>query len=76
MTQGVSCTQRVEVIGPDGRSCGAAEYPIAGGTCDTLEMSLCADGTIIQQLPAAMEQGNYVVGGQTCTWRWWPAALR
>jgi hypothetical protein len=73
---GVPCTQRVEVVTPDGTSCGAAEYPIAGGTCDTLELSLGADGTIIQQLPKAMEQTNSVVGGHTCTWRFWPAALR
>jgi len=73
---GVPCTQRVEVVAPDGTSCGAAEYPIAGGTCDTLELSLGADGTIIQQLPKAMEQTNSVAGGHTCTWRFWPAALR
>jgi hypothetical protein len=73
---GVLCTQRVEVLAPDGTSCGATDFPIAGGTCDTLELSLGADGTIIQRLPDAMEQRNNFVGGHTCTWRWWPAALR
>ena len=73
---GTLCTQRVEVVMPDGTSCGATDYPIAGGTCDTLELWLGNDGTIIQQLPAAMEQTNELVGGHTCTWRWWPAALR
>jgi hypothetical protein len=74
--KGVLCTQRVEVVAPDGTSCGATDYPIAGGTCDTLDLNLGADGTIIQQLPRAMEQTNSVVGGHTCTWRWWPAAFR
>jgi hypothetical protein len=71
----VPCTQRVELIAPDGTSCATADYPIAGGICDTRELRLGVDGTIIQQLPAAMEQTN-VFGGNTCTWRWWPAALR
>ena len=73
---GVSCTQPVEVVAPDGTSCGTADYPIADGTCDTFELRLGADGTIIQQLPTAMEQTNESIGGNTCTWRWWPAALR
>lgn len=73
---GVPCTQRVELIAPDGTSCGAADYPIADGTCDTHEMTLGADGTLIQQLPAALEQTNQMVGGHTCTWRWWRAAAR
>lgn len=74
--KGVPCTQRVEVLAPDGISCGAMDYPIAGGGCDTVEMKLGADGTIIQQLPAALEQSNDIVGGHTCTWRCWAAALR
>jgi hypothetical protein len=74
--KGVSCTQRVEVVAPDGTSCGATDYPIAAGTCATSELRLGADGTIIQQLPTSMEQTNDSVGGHTCTWRWWPAALR
>lgn len=74
--RGVSCTQRVEVLAPDGASCGATDYAIAAGTCDTLELKLAADGTIIQPLPTAMEKTNDIVGGHTCTWRWWPQALR
>lgn len=73
---GVSCRQRVEVVAPDGTSCGATDYPIAGGTCDTSELLLGADGTIIQQLPTSLEQTNSEYGVHTCTWRWWPAALR
>lgn len=72
----VACTQRVEVVAPDGRSCGATDYTIAAGTCDTLELSLAADGTIIQHLPTAMEKTNPYIFNHTCTWRWWPAAVR
>jgi hypothetical protein len=73
---GVACTQRVEVLAPDGTSCGATDYAIAAGSCDTLELSLTADGTIIQHLPSAMEKTNPEMGNHTCTWRWWPAAVR
>jgi hypothetical protein len=74
--KGVACTQRVEIVASDGTSCGATDYAIAPGTCDTLELKLGADGTIIQQLPTAMEKTNDTVGGRTCTWRWWPGAAR
>jgi hypothetical protein len=74
--RGVACTQRVEVVAPDGTSCGSTDYPIAGASCDTLDLLLGADGTIIQQLPKGLEATNDVVGGHTCTWRWWSAALR
>ena len=35
-----------------------------------------ADGTVIQQLPDAMETTYLFGGNQTCTWRWWPGAAR
>jgi hypothetical protein len=73
---GVACSQRVEVIAPDGTSCGATDYAIASGTCDTQDMTLGADGTVIQQLPSAMETVSEGFGTRSCTWRWWPAALR
>jgi len=74
--RGVACTQRVEMLAPDGTACGATDYAVAFGACDTLELRLAADGTIIQQLPAAMERTNDTIGGHTCTWRWWPGAAR
>src|SRR5205085_10209051 len=42
---GVSCSQRLEVLLPDGTSCGARDYPIAAGACDTRDLALSADGT-------------------------------
>jgi hypothetical protein len=75
-SKAVACTQRVEIVAPDGTSCGATDYAIAGGTCDTLDVEMAADGTIIQRLPTALEQTNDIVFGHTCTWRWWPQAAR
>jgi hypothetical protein len=74
----VPCTQRVEVLAPDGTPCGARDYPIADGTCTTLPLTVAADGTLIQQLPRSMETTRETVVGreQTCTWRWWAGALR
>lgn len=72
----VACTQRVEVVAPDGASCGSRDYPIAAGSCDTQDLALGADGTVIQQLPDAMEQQDPVMLVHSCTWRWWPGAVR
>jgi len=73
----VTCSQRVEVFAPDGTSCGSRDFPIAAGTCDTRDVTLGADGTIIQQLPLSMEtQRNPYNGSHTCTWRWWAGALQ
>jgi hypothetical protein len=74
----VNCSQPVEVIAPDGTSCGATDYPIAPGACDTLALTLAEDGTVIQQLPTAMEVTDppNIDSNHSCTWRWWTAALR
>jgi len=74
--KGAACTQRIEVMAPDGSSCGARDYPIAGGNCDTHQLSVGADGTVIQMLPTAMETTDPIAFTHTCTWRWWPAALK
>lgn len=73
---GAACSQRVELVAPDGTSCGSADYFIAAGACDTFELWLGADGTVIQQLPTSMEQQFDIVGGRSCTWRWWSGAVR
>jgi hypothetical protein len=72
----VACTQRIEVLAADGISCGSHEFPIAAGNCDTLGLTLGADGTVIQQLPSSMETKDPVNSFHTCTWRWWTAAVR
>lgn len=74
--KGVACSQRVEVLAADGTSCGATNYPIAAGNCDTGDLTLAEDGTLIQPLPRSMEGANPNNGSHTCTWRWWTAALR
>jgi hypothetical protein len=77
--KGGPCTESVEVVAPDGTSCGSTEYRMADGTCDTAGMTLAQDGTLIQQLPLAMETITDSSGappGHSCTWRYWPEALR
>jgi len=73
----VACTQRLELLAPDGTSCGARDYQIAAGTCSTGDLTLGLDGTVIQQLPASMEsERSWYDGSHTCTWRWWAGAVR
>jgi len=74
--KGVSCSQRVEIVAPDGASCGATDFPIASGTCDTHDLVLGADGTVIQQLPDAMETKDEIHAFHTCTWRWWAGSAK
>jgi hypothetical protein len=74
----VPCTQRLEIVAADGTVCSARDYAIATGTCTTKDLALGADGTVIQPLPDELETkvDNGVVTEHTCTWRWWPRALR
>ena len=74
--EGVACTQRIEVVATDGSSCGARDYPIAAGNCDTHQLSVGADGTVMQLLPDALETTDPIMFTNTCTWRWWSAALK
>jgi len=72
----VACSQRVEVLAADGTSCGSRDYPIAAGTCETGDLTMAADGTVIQPLPLSMETTLDIHGSHTCTWRWWAGAVR
>jgi len=77
--QAVNCSQHVDVVAPDGTTCGTLSYPIAAGSCDTRDMAMGEDGTILQPLPSAMEQvtpPDAPVYGHTCTWRFWRNAVR
>ena len=70
----VACTQKLEVLASDGTSCGSTDYPIAAGTCNTPDLTLAEDGTVMQQLPTSMEFVDPVDSMHTCTWRWWTRA--
>jgi hypothetical protein len=70
------CSQRLEIVAPDGTSCGARDYAVASGTCDLGELTLGFDGTVIQQLPRAMESSEPVRESHSCTWRFWPGAAK
>ena len=71
------CSQQIEVVAPSGKSCGAASFSIASGACSTGRLTVGYDGTVIQQLPRAMEsQPDPAWGAHTCTWRYWPGFFR
>jgi hypothetical protein len=67
---GASCGQKVEVVAPDGTSCGSLDVSIGGGTCRTEDMALSRDGTPIQLMPQELAQPN------TFAYRWWQHALQ
>ena len=72
-----SCSQQIEVLAPSGKSCGTASFFIANGACSAGGLTVGYDGTVIQQLPHAMESypdPNW--GAHTCTWRYWPGFFR
>lgn len=71
-----SCSERLEMLAPDGASCGARDYPIASGACATKGLTLAVDGTVMQQLPSSMETVNAGSAVHTCTWRYWTRAAQ
>jgi hypothetical protein len=67
---GASCAQSVELVSPDGTSCGSFDVSIGTGTCRTEDMALSRDGTPIQLMPRELWQPG------TCSYRWWQHALQ
>jgi hypothetical protein len=67
-----ACTQRIEVLAPSGKSCGSAEFGLGSGSCTTNFIDIGYDGTVVQQLPASMEDRSCTGNECSCTWRWWP----
>jgi hypothetical protein len=74
--QGTACSQRLELLAPTGASCGAFDFPIAAGSCDTRDLRLGVDGTVLQKLPCEFESRVGDAGSRSNTLRFWPAALR
>ena len=70
-----TCTQVVEVRAPSGVSCGSASFALGTGACETKEITVGYDGTVVQQFPDAAEQQR-ADGQATCTWQWWPGFFR
>jgi hypothetical protein len=64
------CAQKVEVMAPDGTSCGSFDIGIASGKCRTENVSLSLDGTPIQLMPRELSQPY------TCSYRSWLHALQ
>ena len=75
---GQPCSQDVELVSRSGNSCAKWTLELASGrTCDTLELRLGLDGTILQRLPFELESDSDGSGRmKSCTLRFWPAALK
>ena len=67
---GADCAQKIDVLAPDGTGCGSFDATIARGQCRTEDVSIGREGTPIQLMPKALTPAS------TCSYRWWPAALR
>ena len=70
----VACSQSVGVVSPAGDWCSTSDFPLAQGQCDTFDLTMGADGTVIQQLPSPLEHWSPTYMSHSCTWQWWPAA--
>lgn len=64
------CSQKIEVLAADGTSCGSFDAGMGSGTCRTWDLTVTLDGTPVQILSKS-DQAAY-----SCSWRWWPKALR
>jgi len=75
---GQPCSQDLELVSRSGNSCAKWTLDLAAGrTCDTLELRLGLDGTILQHLPFELESNRDGMGRtKTCTLRFWAAALK
>jgi hypothetical protein len=71
---GGTCSQRLELVSPSGNACAHWDLGIAAGGCTTSELRLGMDGTILQHTPTELER-NPNGRPQSCTLRYWPAAL-
>jgi hypothetical protein len=63
------CAQKVEILAPDGTSCGSFDAGLGSGQCRTEDLALTKDDTPIQLLPKDPATPS------SCSWRWWPGAL-
>jgi hypothetical protein len=74
----------IEVLTPDGRSCGQVDFGPSVAASDSLTtdaggspgpscaLAVGADGTVI----ALTEEGNEINGTNRWTWHWWPGFFR
>lgn len=63
------CGQTIDLIAADGTECGSLPVGVESGTCRTEDVTLALDGTPIQLRPREADPGS-------CSYRWWPSALR
>jgi hypothetical protein len=63
------CANAVEIVAPDGQSCGKVAFPAGPGVCDWASVQIGYDGTLVQRVPPPADA---CVGGTCiCTWHWW-----
>ena len=62
---GATCAPPVEVVAPGGQSCGNHALALGPGTCDTYDVTLGKDGTLMVELPDAQE--SFGATGRSCT---------
>ena len=67
---GASCVQVVEVLAADGTWCGSISTGDAPGQCRTEDIGLALDGTPVQLVSKDLSIAS------SCSYRWWPQALR
>jgi hypothetical protein len=66
------CRRDIEVVTPSGDSCGTVRFTGADTACNTTDVWMGYDGTVIQSLPGTCDD----IGHCTCDWKWWPAYFR
>jgi hypothetical protein len=72
-----TCQQTIEVVAPDGTSCGTASFAVDAAVCTTSSIIVGYDGTVVQQLPQEREPACTAAGHScNCTWRSWPGFFR
>src|SRR3954470_3565059 len=65
----VDCTQKIDVLAPDGTSCGTLDMTVASGRCRTEDVALSFGGTPIQSMPQQLSPKDM------CSFRWWKDAV-
>jgi hypothetical protein len=74
--QVASCQQSIEVLAPDGTSCGKADFKVDDNACTTGTLAVGYDGTVLQVRPSSRETCTPDGAHCNCTWHWWSSYFR
>jgi hypothetical protein len=67
-----TCTQSVEVLAPNGELCGTYVLPLSESSCNSRDVRIGLDGTLLQRTPDDLDQ----LGTRSCALRYWPAVFK